>query len=197
MGVEYSSTKVRISDRKTLAADSYYIVHYRFDLHYYMAIFDQSVPINFSTLVQASLNLDLLDQNQTNLSIALQKNGRADGLPVPPQFRRPVVRRKCDYGLFLTTSVKNIFPNQRRNRAIWKEFSGMSGQENPHVHLTVTTLQLQAVLPQKKLHNPTDSIGHACSHSCGGLAASRHLMQASQMGSWLATTPLIQTLNLT
>ena len=40
MGVEYSSTEVRISDRKTLAADSYYMVHSRFDLHYHMAIFD-------------------------------------------------------------------------------------------------------------------------------------------------------------
>ena len=42
MGVEYSSLgtspKVRISDRKTLADDSYYIVHSRFDLHYHMAI---------------------------------------------------------------------------------------------------------------------------------------------------------------
>ena len=27
MGVEYSSTKTRISNRKTLAADSYYMVH--------------------------------------------------------------------------------------------------------------------------------------------------------------------------
>ena len=51
MGVEYSSTEVQISDRKTLAADSYYMVHSCFDLHYHMAIFDQSVPINFSTLV--------------------------------------------------------------------------------------------------------------------------------------------------
>ena len=40
MGVEYCSTEVRISDWKTLAADSYYMVHSRFDLHYHMAIFD-------------------------------------------------------------------------------------------------------------------------------------------------------------
>ena len=32
MGVEYSSTEVRISDRKTLAADSYCMVHSGFDL---------------------------------------------------------------------------------------------------------------------------------------------------------------------
>ena len=50
MGVEYSSTEVRISAGKTFAADSYYKVHSRFDLHYHMAIFDWSVPINFSTL---------------------------------------------------------------------------------------------------------------------------------------------------
>ena len=40
MGVEYSSTEVRISDRKTLAADSYYMVLSWFDLHSHMAIFD-------------------------------------------------------------------------------------------------------------------------------------------------------------
>ena len=40
MGVEYSSTEVQISDRKTLAADSYYMVHSHFDLHSHMAIFD-------------------------------------------------------------------------------------------------------------------------------------------------------------
>ena len=40
MGVEYNLTKVQISDQKTLAADSYYIVHSRFDLHYHTAIFD-------------------------------------------------------------------------------------------------------------------------------------------------------------
>ena len=44
MGVEYSLTEVRISDRKTLAADSYYMVHSRFDLHHRMAIFDKSIP---------------------------------------------------------------------------------------------------------------------------------------------------------
>ena len=40
MGVEYSSSKVQISDWKTLAADSYYKVRSRFDLRYHMAIFD-------------------------------------------------------------------------------------------------------------------------------------------------------------
>ena len=38
MGVDYSSTEARIFDQKTLAADSYYMVHSRFDLHYHMAI---------------------------------------------------------------------------------------------------------------------------------------------------------------
>ena len=38
MGVEYSSTEVRISDQKTLAADSYCMVHSHFDLHNHMAI---------------------------------------------------------------------------------------------------------------------------------------------------------------
>ena len=40
MGVEYSSTEVQISDRKTFTADSYYMVHSGFDLQYHMAIFD-------------------------------------------------------------------------------------------------------------------------------------------------------------
>ena len=51
MGVEYSLIEVGISDQKTHVADSYNMVHSRFDLHHNMAIFDQSVPINFSTLV--------------------------------------------------------------------------------------------------------------------------------------------------
>ena len=38
MGVEYSLTEVRISDRKTLAADSYCMVHSHLDLHNHMAI---------------------------------------------------------------------------------------------------------------------------------------------------------------
>ena len=39
MWVEYSSTMVRISDRETIAADSYYIVHSYYDLHNHMTIF--------------------------------------------------------------------------------------------------------------------------------------------------------------
>ena len=43
---------MRIADRKTLSADSYYMVHFCFDLHFHTAIFDKSVPINFSTLLK-------------------------------------------------------------------------------------------------------------------------------------------------